>query len=94
MVVEEEEEEEEEDVFTDVDVNKLLIVTQSRKTDRERHEGHDRTGDFCSRVKISQELAEAINDGLYFYEEDLGRFDDEEDVVSVYYSSVIDSLLM
>ncbi|KAJ8986228.1 hypothetical protein NQ317_009934 [Molorchus minor] len=36
-----------------------------------KHEGYDRTGDWTTRVKISQELEQAINDGLYYYEEDL-----------------------
>ena len=34
-----------------------------------KHEGFDRTGDFCSRVKMSQDLAQVINDGLVYYEE-------------------------
>lgn len=36
-----------------------------------KHEGHDRTGDWTTRVKMTQELEQAINDGLYYYEEDL-----------------------
>jgi hypothetical protein len=36
-----------------------------------KHEGYDRTGDKTTRVKITQELEQAINDGLYYYEEDL-----------------------
>ena len=34
-----------------------------------KHEGFDRTGDFCSRVKMSQDLAQVINDGLKYYED-------------------------
>ena len=36
-----------------------------------KHEGHDRTGDWMTRVKMSQDLEQAINDGLFYYEEDL-----------------------
>ena len=36
-----------------------------------KHEGHDRTGDWTSRTKMTQDLGQAINDGLYYYEEDL-----------------------
>lgn len=36
-----------------------------------KHEGHDRTGDWITRVKMTQDLEQAINDGLYYYEEDL-----------------------
>lgn len=36
-----------------------------------KHEGHDRTGDWTTRVKMTQDLEQAINDGLYYYEEDL-----------------------
>ncbi len=35
-----------------------------------------------SRARISQDLAQVINDGLYFYEEDLWN-DDESDWVSL-----------
>merc|ERR1719150_2598979 len=42
-----------------------------------KHEGFDRTGDFCSRVKMSQDLAQVINDGLKYYEDH--QFDENED---------------
>ena len=42
-----------------------------------KHEGFDRTGDFCSRVKLSQDLAQVINDGLCYYEDH--QFDDDEE---------------
>lgn len=58
------------DELSDRDVNKLLIVTQSANR-APKHEGYDRTGDWTSRVKMTQELVQAINDGLYYYEEDL-----------------------
>lgn len=54
--------------ISDRDVNKLLIVTQAPSS---RATKHDRTGDWTTRVKMTQDLEEAINDGLYYYEEDL-----------------------
>ncbi|CAG9760376.1 unnamed protein product [Ceutorhynchus assimilis] len=65
------------DELSDKDVNKLLIVTQAPQahqapsTRAPKHEGYDRTGDWTTRVKMSQDLEQAINDGLYYYEEDL-----------------------
>ena len=41
-------------------------MTQTPNRPR-KHEGFDRTGDFCSRVKLSQDLAQVINDGLSCY---------------------------
>ncbi|CAB0044350.1 unnamed protein product [Trichogramma brassicae] len=65
-------EDEEDFELSDNDINKLLIVTQNTASTRApKHDGYDRTGDWTSRVKISQELFETINDGLYYYEEDL-----------------------
>ncbi|XP_076749131.1 la related protein isoform X2 [Xylocopa sonorina] len=60
--------------LSDRDVNKLLIFTQTTvpmPTRIPKHEGHDRTGDWTTRVKMTQDLEQAINDGLYYYEEDL-----------------------
>ncbi|KAF3430348.1 hypothetical protein E2986_11634 [Frieseomelitta varia] len=60
--------------LSDRDVNKLLIFTQTTvpmSTRIPKHEGHDRTGDWTTRVKMTQDLEQAINDGLYYYEEDL-----------------------
>ncbi|KAG5679950.1 hypothetical protein PVAND_009485 [Polypedilum vanderplanki] len=57
--------------LSDRDINKLLIVTQVNKTRPPKHEGYDRTGDWSTRVKISQDLEQVINDGLHNYEEDL-----------------------
>jgi la-related protein 1 len=62
--------EDDSDELSDHDVNKLLIVTQTPSRPP-KHEGYDRTGDKTTRVKITQELEQAINDGLYYYEEDL-----------------------
>lgn len=63
--------EEDSDELSDRDVNKLLIVTQAPSSRAQKHDGHDRTGDWTTRVKMSQNLEQAINDGLYYYEEDL-----------------------
>lgn len=56
----------------DQDVNKILIVTQTPPYLR-KHPGGDRTGNHESRAKITADLAKAINDGLYYYEQDLWK---------------------
>lgn len=56
----------------DTDVDKLLIVTQTPPYIR-KHPGGDRTGNHESRAKITADLAKAINDGLYYYEQDLWK---------------------
>ena len=43
-----------------------------------KHDGFDRTGDKTSRVKLTQEIAKVINDGLFYYEEDLWDEDGDE----------------
>ena len=48
---------------------KILIVTQSGRPSK--HEGYDRTGDYTTRTKITQELVHHIEDGLRYYEQDL-----------------------
>lgn len=48
-----------------------------------KHEGHNRTGDWTTRVKMTQDLEQAINDGLYYYEEDL-RIKDGQSVSSIF----------
>lgn len=64
------------DELSDGEISKLLIVTQTPLRPK-KHEGFDRTGDFCSRVKMSQDLAQVINDGLCFYEDH--QFDNEDE---------------
>ncbi|XP_067386276.1 la-related protein 1B isoform X3 [Emydura macquarii macquarii] len=64
--------------FDDHDVNKILIVTQTPPYMR-KHPGGDRTGNHVSRAKITSELAKVINDGLYYYEQDLWREQGEND---------------
>ena len=54
----------------DETLNKLIIVTQTPPALR-KHPGGDRTGDFVPRSKMTAELAKVINDGLYFYEQEL-----------------------
>lgn len=60
----------------DQDLNKILIVTQTPPYMR-KHPGGDRTGNHMSRAKITSELAKVINDGLYYYEQDLWMGEDE-----------------
>lgn len=55
--------------FADRDINKLLIVAQVTRAPK--HEGYDRTADYTSRTKITQDLENVINDGLANYEKDL-----------------------
>lgn len=56
--------------ITDSDVNKILIVTQTPPSLR-KHPGGDRTGDHVPRSKMTAEMMKVINDGLYYYEQDL-----------------------
>ncbi|KAG1679551.1 La-related protein 1 [Nymphon striatum] len=63
--------------LSDGELNNLLIVTQSppaskspaASTRLQKHEGHDRTGDWTTRVKIIQELNHVIDDGRYYFEQ-------------------------
>ncbi|GLG96237.1 La protein homolog [Gryllus bimaculatus] len=59
--------------LSDHEINKILIVTQvtSHPSRCPKHEGYDRTGDWTTRVKITQDLEQVINDGLYYYQEGL-----------------------
>lgn len=59
----------------DQDLNKILIVTQTPPYMR-KHPGGDRTGSHMSQAKITSELAKVINDGLYYYEQDLWMEDE------------------
>lgn len=40
-----------------------------------KHPGGDRTGDHVTRAKITTELGKVINDGLFYYEQDLWEDD-------------------
>uniref|UniRef100_H2ZC77 HTH La-type RNA-binding domain-containing protein n=1 Tax=Ciona savignyi TaxID=51511 RepID=H2ZC77_CIOSA len=59
-----------EDEVTDADIRKIIIVTQTPPAFR-KHPGGDRTGSFTTRSKMTQDLASVINDGLYYYEQNL-----------------------
>lgn len=65
----------------DQDVNKILIVTQTPPYLR-KHPGGDRTGSHESRAKLTTELAKAINDGLYYYEQDLWKGEEQVEFIS------------
>jgi hypothetical protein len=69
--------------LSDHDISKLLIVTQatSQSSRYPKHEGYDRTGDWTTRVKITQDLEQVISDGLNYYEEGLWS---EQEWVSVH----------
>ncbi|CAN9502644.1 unnamed protein product [Ophioblennius macclurei] len=60
----------------DQDVNKILIVTQTPPYLR-KHPAGDRTGNHESRAKLTADLAKAINDGLYYYEQDLWKGEEQ-----------------
>ncbi|KAG5285260.1 hypothetical protein AALO_G00001330 [Alosa alosa] len=64
------------DELDDSDVNKILIVTQTPPYIRKHPQG-DRTGNHESRAKITADLANAINDGLFYYEQDLWHEEDQ-----------------
>ena len=66
----------------DRDVNKILIVTQTPPYLR-KHPGGDRTGNHTSRSKLTAELAKVINDGLYYYEQDLWEDSNEPEYTTI-----------
>lgn len=66
----------------DQDVNKILIVTQTPPSLR-KHPGGDRTGNHESRAKLTTDLAKAINDGLFYYEQDLWKGEETVEVTKV-----------
>lgn len=74
--------------LSDKDINKLLIVTQVSDISSRipKHEGYDRTGDWTTRVKMTQDLEQAINDGLYYYEDDLWLEDKQH--VRIWYKDI------
>ncbi|KAH7645645.1 la-related protein 1-like protein [Dermatophagoides farinae] len=55
------------DEISDQDLKKIILVTQSRKG----NQLNDRTGDWTTRVKMTQEMAKIIDDGLFHYEQNL-----------------------
>lgn len=67
--------------LSDHEIDKIIIVAQTPPAKSVKHEGFDRTGDWTTRVKMTQELAKEINDGLFYYEKDLWDeldYDDEK----------------
>lgn len=62
--------------LSDRDINKILIVTQVRHR-APKHDGYNRTSDFVSRTKITQDLEQVINDGLHNYEEEIWTHDEK-----------------
>ncbi|XP_061216414.1 la-related protein 1B isoform X5 [Neopsephotus bourkii] len=63
----------------DQDINKILIVTQTPPYMR-KHPG-DHTGNHVCHAKITSGLAKVINDGLYYYEQDLWMGQSENDAM-------------
>ena len=54
----------------DQDINQILIVTQKPRRILSKHPQGDRmSGSHQSRNKMTADLAQAINDGLYYYEQ-------------------------
>lgn len=54
----------------DQDINQILIVTQKPRRILSKHPQGDRTsGSHQSRNKMTADLAQTINDGLYYYEQ-------------------------
>lgn len=64
----------------DQDVNKILIVTQTPPFVK-KHPCGDRAGNRVCRARITSELAKVINDGLYYYEQDLWMDQSENDAM-------------
>ena len=58
-----------------------MTQATSQSSRNPKHEGYDRTGDWTTRVKITQDLEQVINDGLSYYEEGLWS---EQDRVSIF----------
>lgn len=61
--------ESEHEEFSDKLLSQLMIITESSTPPVKRQ--YDRTGDYQTRVKMTQQLASEINDGLRRYEHDL-----------------------
>ena len=73
---ESEDSDDEYDEMDDQDISKLVIITQTPPVNRKVRAGtheKDHTGVHLTRSKITSDLAQAINDGLYYYEQDLRK---------------------
>jgi la-related protein 1 len=53
----------------DMDIQQIIIVMQTPPAVFRKHPGGDRTGQSYNRSKLTVDIAQAINDGLYFYEQ-------------------------
>lgn len=53
----------------DVDIQQIIIVAQTPPAVVRKHPGGDRTGQSYNRSKLTADIAQTINDGLYFYEQ-------------------------
>lgn len=53
----------------DVDIQQIIIVMQTPPPAFRKHPGGDRTGQSHNRSKLTADIAQAINDALYFYEQ-------------------------
>lgn len=61
-----------EDEMDDVDIQQIIIVAQTPPAVVavvRKHPGGDRTGQSYNRNKLTADIAQTINDGLYFYEQ-------------------------
>lgn len=66
----------------DQDINQILIVTQKPRRILSKHPQGDRSsGSHQSRNKMTTDLAQAINDGLYYYEQVRKQLFSDFDVV-------------
>ena len=52
--------------FDDDKISRIVVVTQPPYL--KKHPSGDRTGNFTSRPKVTSELANVINEGLFQYE--------------------------
>ncbi len=59
---------EDDEEIDDQDIQKIIIVMQTPPAFK-KHPGGDRTGQSYNRSKLTADTAQAINDGLYFYEQ-------------------------
>lgn len=66
--------------ISDHDLSKIIIVMQTPAKPNKPSSEHvyDRTGDWTTRVKVTQEMCKIINDGLFYYEQDLWATDGKQ----------------
>ena len=71
---EDEDDSDDDDEMDDKLLQKLVIITQTPPASRKPVQ-HDRTGDHVPRSKMTADLAKVIDDGLFYYEQDLKSMD-------------------